>query len=119
MSSKPTKRQSDFNREFEAMKPVVKARSRGYCESWPFVRDNCPEEAQDLYHAAPIAGTCQFKNPVHVHHRKYRKRGGTNSPMNLLHLCEPCHSWIHAHGKTGGPANLLGLALGANESEEL
>jgi 5-methylcytosine-specific restriction endonuclease McrA len=116
-----TTRLEKFEAEFEKMKPLVKERSQGYCESWPFVRDHCTVEIQDLYHSAPIAATCQFSNPVNVHHRKYRgrSRGGTNALSNLIHVCEPCHSWIHAHGGFGEPANLLRLALSAGESEEL
>ena len=114
-----SKKGDAYQKEFEAMKPLVKERSFGLCESWVFVSANCSEEIQDIYHASPIAGTCRFRNPVHVHHRKYRKRGGTNSLSNLVHLCEPCHSWIHAHGGFDGLANRLRLALSAGESEEL
>ena len=56
---------------------------------------------------------------THVHQRKYRKRGGSNSLDNLLDVCEPHHSWIHAHGGFGATANLLGLALSAEQDEAL
>jgi len=118
---------SDFQREFDAMKPLVRERSGGYCESWPFARDHCAEGHKvysdgtletDIctYHTIPIAGTCEFRNPIHIHHRKYRSRGGTNALSNLLHLCEPCHSWIHANPEL---SNKLGLSLHAGESEDL
>ena len=97
------------------MKPRVRERSGGQCESWPFVRDHATSE-QDLYHSAPIAGTCQYRNPVHVHHRKYRSRGGTNSIENLVHLCQPCHDFVHAFPDV---SNKLRLSLHEWESEEL
>ena len=53
---------------------------------------------------------------MHVHHRKYRSRGGTNAKDNLVLLCEPCHAWVHSESAT---SNILGLSLHANESEEL
>ena len=105
---------SDFEREFQSMKPLVISRSMGYCESWPFVRD-MDRETQMLYHEH-MAMACQFRNPVHVHHRKFRSRGGTNSRDNLIHLCEPCHSFIHSHPEI---ADKLRFALHAGESEEL
>jgi HNH endonuclease len=53
---------------------------------------------------------------THIHHRKYRSRGGTNAPDNLINVCLDCHSWIHANPER---SNALGLSLHANESEEL
>lgn len=32
-----------------------------------------------------------------IHHKKYTARGGTHNPINLLHVCGPCHEAIHAH----------------------
>lgn len=101
------------------MKPRVRERSQGYCESWPFVRDNCDLETQDLYHPeGGLASVCAIR-ATNVHHRKYRSRRGTNALDNLIDLCTPCHAWIHAHGKFDGPANKLRLALSAGESESL
>jgi 5-methylcytosine-specific restriction endonuclease McrA len=34
---------------------------------------------------------------LHVHHVVFRSHGGTNSPDNLVTLCESCHAKIHAH----------------------
>jgi 5-methylcytosine-specific restriction endonuclease McrA len=56
---------------------------------------------------------------VHVHHRKYRSRGGTNALTNLLGVCRSHHDWTHAHGGFGQPANVLRLALSAGEDETL
>ena len=103
-----------FEAEFHHAKERVRERSFGLCESWPFVRDHAPDP--DIYHGLEIASTCQFKYPVHVHHRKFRSRGGTNALSNLVHLCEPCHSFVHSHPEI---ANELRLALHAGESEEL
>ena len=53
--------------------PVVEARSKGWCEA----------ETPDC-----IGGGEVF------HHRMGRR---THRPELLLHLCNPCHLWIHAH----------------------
>lgn len=39
---------------------------------------------------------------VHIHHKKYRSRGGSHDPINLAHLCFNCHSAIHTHKKGTG-----------------
>jgi hypothetical protein len=43
--------------------------------------------------------TCQKcktkKGKLHVHHIIFRSNGGTNSPENLITLCESCHSKLH------------------------
>ena len=118
ITRKKTKRLSAYDREFEKMKLLVRKRSGGRCEvlSWTL----------NLSLTSPIIESClawsasgHRAEGAPVHHRKYRQRGGTNSLDNLLHVCQPCHDWIHAHGGFGQPANLLGLALSAGESEEL
>jgi hypothetical protein len=30
-----------------------------------------------------------------IHHRRLRKQGGKDTPENLIHICVPCHTWIH------------------------
>jgi hypothetical protein len=106
---------SDFEREFQAMKPSVALRSGGLCEARYFAQNYAPDA--DVIDALK-AVKCEIR-ATNTHHRKYRSRQGTNALSNLIDLCTPCHSWIHAHGKFGGPANTLRLALSANESEEL
>lgn len=32
---------------------------------------------------------------LHVHHKVFRSQGGTNSPSNLMTLCETCHGDLH------------------------
>jgi len=32
---------------------------------------------------------------LHVHHIQFRSNGGTNTPLNLITLCECCHSDLH------------------------
>lgn len=116
-----------FNREFENMKPLVHERSKGKCEATAFavryVTTKNPKITDDEWpHDAFISLHDRCTGyATQVHHRKYRgrSRGGTNALINLLDVCDWCHSWIHAHGKFGGPANLLGLALSAGESEDL
>ena len=33
---------------------------------------------------------------LHVHHIRFRSRGGSNAPSNLITLCEMCHADLHA-----------------------
>jgi len=35
------------------------------------------------------------KGKLHVHHIIFRSKGGTNSPSNLITLCETCHTNLH------------------------
>jgi hypothetical protein len=112
-------RQAAYDNEFEAYKPLVRIRSKGICEAATFV----------LYHLLRTPETqialddfldvgCGIY-AVHIHHRKYRSRGGSNQITNLLDICLAHHEWIHAHGGFGESANLLGLALSAGELEML
>lgn len=34
---------------------------------------------------------------LHVHHIEFRSNGGSDVQTNLITLCEPCHSKLHAH----------------------
>jgi len=116
MTRKKTKRLSDYDREFEIMKPIVMSRAKGWCQASMFT---FPYRIAD--------GTLWFAcgdgyhphKADHVHHRKYRSRGGTNAESNLIAICNDAHTWIHANGGFDGPANKLRLALSAGESEEL
>jgi 5-methylcytosine-specific restriction endonuclease McrA len=36
------------------------------------------------------------KTKLHVHHIKFRSNGGTDTPDNLITLCESCHKKLHA-----------------------
>lgn len=121
MSRKKTKRLSDYDAEFEKMKPLVKFRSRGECEAvMVALAYQRVEPNQDAYEqfTAWHDRNCS-RRAVHVHHRKYRWRGGTNAESNLAYLSRECHDYTHAHGGFGRAANLIGLALSAGESEEL
>lgn len=66
-----------YQTEFEAMKPIVRARSRGRCE-------------------AMVSARCGGRG-TNVHHRRLRAQGGTNDLDNLLDVCIWCHSHIHAN----------------------
>lgn len=104
---------SDFQKEFDATKPLVRERSHGVCEAIIVANvflDNPGPFCEDLWHFA-----CGNR-AVHVHHRKYRSRGGTNALSNLLDVCLECHSLIHSQPEL---SNRLGLSLHAGESEEL
>lgn len=47
---------------------------------------------------------CGSGNPIHTHHRKPRRSGGTtgpralqvNNPSNALRLCGPCHDTVES-----------------------
>ena len=47
-----------------------------------------------------VCGTCGTKkNPLTIHHLKYRRCGGTNDPDNLVTMCRICHeSWHKENG---------------------
>ena len=109
-------RLSEYEREFEAMKPFVRARSKGICEGMVLALVY-GAEPEDVLEAFP-AGACQL-NATEVHHRKYRQRGGTNALSNLAHLCKRCHDFAHAQGGFGKLANRLGLSLSTGQSEDL
>jgi len=52
--------------------------------------------SRDNYECKKCCG--KKNNPkLHVHHIIFCSNGGTNSPDNLITLCEPCHNGIHAH----------------------
>ena len=112
-----TRRLVQYNAELAARRPDVWARSKWICEAPLFAVDVAGSDADLMALANDMINGCRLR-ATHVHHRKYRQRGGTNSLNNLLHVCEPCHSWIHAHGGFDQPANRLRLALSAGESEE-
>jgi hypothetical protein len=39
---------------------------------------------------------CKVKNvKLHIHHIVFKSRGGTNTPSNLITLCEACHKKLH------------------------
>jgi hypothetical protein len=69
---------NEFSAEFDRVRPLVHARSRGRCE-------------------ARIPGVCTGK-ATHVHHRKLRGLGGgggSNELSNLIDLCLTCHAFVH------------------------
>lgn len=38
---------------------------------------------------------CKHSQKLHVHHIVFRSRGGTDTPENLITLCEKCHKDLH------------------------
>jgi 5-methylcytosine-specific restriction endonuclease McrA len=104
---------SDFQKEFDAMKPEVYERSQGRCEARRIaVAFTGNQESVDICYPTKHCS----ERATNVHHRKYRSRGGTNALDNLAHLCEPCHRFTHAWALV---SNKMGLSLHAGESEEL
>lgn len=57
----------------ESRKKIWK-RSRGMCE-------------------AGLPG-CRFSEGMEIHHLKSRSLGGSDNPINLIHLCWSCHRWV-------------------------
>lgn len=47
-------------------------------------------------HDCKECGGKKKDNRLHVHHIQFRSNGGSNSPDNLVTLCETCHSKLHA-----------------------
>lgn len=77
---------ADYQDELDAVRPVVEARSQGWCE----VRlPGCTGES------------------AHVHHRKLRKHGGGNEPEALLAACLTCHEMLHRHPGASYEAGFL------------
>lgn len=68
------------------IRALVLRRSGGYCEARA-VRE--------------CSGTAQ-----HIHHRKLR-RFGDHRPVNLLHVCQVCHTAIHARPADSYAAGFL------------
>lgn len=106
------RKRSKYEDELNQAREAVYYRSGGVCEGFQFALATMGERAMNVY---PFT-ECRVK-AQHVHHRKYRSRGGSNDLKNLLHVCYQCHSWIHRNGGFGQPANLMGLALSAEEDE--
>lgn len=69
--------------EFDT-RPAVRGRSNGICEY------------------------CQKARAAEMHHRKSRGTGGRWEPVNILHLCSPCHRWVTNHPTA---SYALGLSL--------
>jgi 5-methylcytosine-specific restriction endonuclease McrA len=116
ITKKKTKRLTDYDAEFAEMRAKVMFVNRGHCQASSFTFKVRVD--QGLLWTVCGDGYSPHK-ATQVHHRKYRSRGGTNAESNLIAVCTKAHDWIHAHGGFGEPANLLGLALSAGESEEL
>lgn len=103
------------NAEFAQAKIEVHARSAGVCETWFYIGKWLETGTEPVKSDLPDAAKCGLR-AAHVHHRKFRSRGGSNALSNLLDLCNYCHGWIHAHPEA---SNILGLSLHAEQSEAL
>lgn len=74
MKRKPSKSKAEFSPE---VRDQVERRSGGRCEA---AIDGCRGRA------------------VLMHHKK-RRKVPDDSAGNAMHLCLPCHEWIHSHVK--------------------
>lgn len=51
--------------------------------------------SRDRYTCQKCSGKSKDKK-LHVHHIQFRTNGGTDSPNNLIVLCETCHNKLHS-----------------------
>jgi hypothetical protein len=81
MTTKPTRRNREYEAHLDALTPALILRAKGVCEvRWP--------------------GICTG-NGVHRHHRKMgRGMTSQDSLAALLLVCRACHAHLHAHPKT-------------------
>jgi hypothetical protein len=42
---------------------------------------------------------CGREGKIERHHIKFRSRGGSDKPSNLLNLCKSCHIYLHTRDK--------------------
>lgn len=64
---------TSYQRQFNAIRPAILRRDGYRCRK------------------------CGSRNNLHIHHIKWRSRGGSNRAENLTTLCKPCHERIHGH----------------------
>jgi len=43
--------------------------------------------------------SCGSMSNLEVHHQEFRSHGGTDSELNLITLCDSCHSQAHIKGR--------------------
>jgi hypothetical protein len=61
-----------------------------------------PPQVREMI-ALRSGGQCEANGPlcrgraVHIHHILRRSQGGKGTVSNGLHVCTPCHTWIHDH----------------------
>lgn len=72
--------------------PAVRSR---YGRAWKRIRDS-------YVTAHPLCEEClkqgKYTPTQEVHHKLPLSQGGTHARENLIALCKPCHSKIHAKG---------------------
>lgn len=66
--------QNGAQKEFYNVKAFVLARDNHQCQS---------------------GQKCKHSDKLHVHHIAFRSKGGTNTPSNLITLCDRCHKELH------------------------
>lgn len=63
-------------------------------------------------------GDCEARSQVcvgaasHVHHIAGRKGPDAHAPENLLHVCQPCHTYLHANPEESYTAGWMRKRLG-------
>lgn len=63
---------------------------------------------------AQIPGICSGR-AEHLHHRKFRSGGEDHSVPNLIHICDNCHTRIHAGKAT---AKKFGWAITSHTAQK-
>lgn len=85
------KKQTADTSEMRKARASLQARSNGVCEQ------------------------CDAARATEAHHIKRKSQGGTNTLDNLVHLCGPCHWWVHANPAESANLGLLHLTKGIEE----
>jgi 5-methylcytosine-specific restriction protein A len=82
-----SKKRAAANRVLAKAALLVRARSLGACE-------------------AAFSAYCTSRG-TQAHHVVRRSQGGQDTPQNLLWVCTPCHTAIHAQPEAARAAKLL------------
>jgi hypothetical protein len=103
---KPLKRGKGLARTQWKRKPVLPDKDRTVAARKP--RKRAPDPITPAVTAALYersGGHCEVRVEgvctgwgTHRHHRLLR-RHGDHTLANLLHVCTPCHDWVHGHPK--------------------
>ena len=87
------KHQKQADREYDRYQRDPEHRSRYHSGSWRQIR-------RMQLQRQPLCELClkdnRYTKATLVHHVRPLAEGGTNAPDNLMSLCGPCHSRLHA-----------------------
>ena len=75
--------------------------------SWVQVRDETLERDNYACQASEFGLRHICLGPLHVHHRRRRSQGGTDSLDNLVTLCQTAHDHVHGNPSESYQSGLL------------